>query len=248
MAIDVRAMWVFADPAESERRFREAMTDASAADQAILLTQIARTYGLRKNFDAAREVLDTVDRQISPEAEVRWNIEMGRTICSAAHDEALLTREERERAAQHYGTAFENARTNALDFLAIDALHMMVFTEIDPIAQARWNEEAVHYLEISQQSDAKTWEGSLRNNLGCALQDQRRYAEALHQFELALAFRRREGNPELIRIAEFMVAKTLRLMGRISEATEIQLRLHQEAPENPYISAEIAELKSIVGP
>jgi hypothetical protein len=54
-------LWDYSKPAVSEQRFRAALAGASADDALILQTQIARTFGLRKDFAKAREVLATVE-------------------------------------------------------------------------------------------------------------------------------------------------------------------------------------------
>jgi hypothetical protein len=54
MAIDLEPLWDFKRPELSEQRFKAALEKASGDDTLILQTQIARTHGLRKNFDAAR--------------------------------------------------------------------------------------------------------------------------------------------------------------------------------------------------
>ncbi len=60
MAIDLDPLWNFSDPAESERRMRAALETAAGDDALILQTQIARSYGLRKQFDRARELLESM--------------------------------------------------------------------------------------------------------------------------------------------------------------------------------------------
>ena len=60
-AVDVDALWNYADPAASESRFREALKEAKADDALILRTQVARTLGLRNRFEEARSELDGVE-------------------------------------------------------------------------------------------------------------------------------------------------------------------------------------------
>ncbi|MBK6472340.1 MAG: TfoX/Sxy family DNA transformation protein [Betaproteobacteria bacterium] len=57
MAIDLAPLWDFERPDVSEQRFRNALEKAAGDDALILRTQIARTYGLRKDFDGARKLL-----------------------------------------------------------------------------------------------------------------------------------------------------------------------------------------------
>ena len=62
MAIDLDALWDFSKPALSEERFRSALAGASGDDALILQTQIARTWGLRRDFERARAILAEVER------------------------------------------------------------------------------------------------------------------------------------------------------------------------------------------
>jgi tetratricopeptide (TPR) repeat protein len=97
-----------------------------------------------------------------------------------------------------------------------------------PADQLKWAQEALAVVEASSQADAKKWEASIRNNVGYALHQQGRYAEALDQFALALACRERAGVAEPIRVARWMVAWTLRALDRLDEALDMQLRLERQ--------------------
>ena len=149
----------------------------------------------------------------------------------------------KELARSAYLRAFKLAQKGELDALAIDALHMMAFVDTAPEDQIEWNRKAIALMQSSSQEDAKKWEGSLRNNTGYALHLLRRYEDALVEFRLALAAHERSGNPQKIRIAHWMIAWTLRALGRLNEAIEIQLRLERECDEagqpDPYVFEEL---------
>jgi tetratricopeptide (TPR) repeat protein len=83
-------------------------------------------------------------------------------------------------------------------------------------------------MEASTQEEAKKWEGSLRNNLGYAYHLAGRHDEALAQFRLSLAAYERAGRAAEARFAHWMIARTLRLQGKVQEAIAIQLRLERE--------------------
>lgn len=230
-AVDVLALWDFSRPEVSEARFQEAARNASADDAAILQTQIARTWGLRRKFEQARAVLAPLAQrlpQLSPQAQARFHLEWGRTLVSAAHPRDRLTHEDRAAARRAYLEAHRIAEANQLDDLAVDALHMLPFVETDAEAAQRWNLQALAAVEASTQPDAKRWEASLRNNIGYTLHEMKRYDEALAMFRSALPALERAGNARRLRIGHWMVAWTLRAMGRIDEALAIQLRLEQE--------------------
>jgi tetratricopeptide (TPR) repeat protein len=230
-AIDLKPLWDFGHPEESERRFRDALVFADQNDALILQTQIARTYGLRGDFGTARAILLSIEPQIriaSPEARVRYRLEYGRTLSSATHRPESQTPEVKEEARRSYLAAFDLAKKNHLDALAIDSLHMMAFVDTDPGDQLRWDEKALDVTLASDQAPARSWEASLRNNIGYALHELGRYDAALAEFDRALALRQQAHDPEEIRIARWMVAWTLRSLNRDDEALAIELSLEYE--------------------
>jgi tetratricopeptide (TPR) repeat protein len=249
MAIDLAPLWNHSDPAASEQRFRDALATASGDDAIELQTQIARTYGLRRRFDEARRILAGIEPAIGgagPAAQVRYHLELGRTYASTTHKADEITPERREKARAAYMTAFDKAKAARLDYLALDALHMMVMVDSAPEAQLAWNEKAIAYMEASSQDEAKGWEGSLRNNVGYAYHLAGRYDEAIAQYRLSLAAHERQGRPANVRIAWWMIARTLRAQGKAEEAIAIQLRLEREwdaagAPD-PYVYEELEVL------
>ena len=246
MTINVSELWDFDKPELSEERFRFALSNASADDALILQTQIARTYGLRRNFSQAQQILADIESQIESagvEAKVRYYLELGRTYSSATHSPESQTNDAREQARNAYMRATELAQNGKLDDLAIDALHMMAFVDTAPEKQFDWNRQALALMQSSSQQEARKWEGSLHNNTGYALHLLGRYEDALLEFKLALDACEREGNPQKIRIAHWMIAWTLRALGRLNEAIEIQLRLERECDEagepDPYVFEEL---------
>ncbi len=246
MTIDVSALWDFNKPELSEDRFRSALSNASADDALLLQTQIARTYGIRRNFHQAQQILSDIEPQIqdsSVETKVRYYLELGRTYSSATHPPESQTAEVKELARSAYMRAYELAKNGKLDSLAIDALHMMTFVDIAPEEQVEWNRQATTLMQSSSQPDTKKWEGSLHNNTGYALHLLGRHEDALLEFKLALAAHERDGNPQTIRIAHWMIAWTLRALGQFNQAIEIQLRLESECDEagepDPYVFEEL---------
>jgi len=246
MAIDLAPLWDFSKPESSERRLRAALAAANGDDALILQTQIARTYGLRGDFAHAREILGSIEPQIrtaSAEARIYHALEFGRSLASAAHPPESQTPEVKEMARSAYLRAFELARAERLDGLAIDALHMLAFVDTAPLEQLKWGQEALAIAEASPQDAAKKWEASLRNNVCYALYQLGRYDEALAQFRQAVVLRERAQDAEATRSAHWMVGWTLRALNRRDEALEMQLRLEREcdaagAPD-PYVFEEL---------
>jgi tetratricopeptide (TPR) repeat protein len=246
MALDVASFWVFDKPDVSEERFRAALLTATGDDALVLQTQIARTYGLRKDFAKAREILETIADRVSnagAEVRARYWLELGRTYASAAHPPETQTTESTALARAAYENALGVAKAEHLDGLAIDALHMLAYVDTAPADQLRWGQEALAVVEASSDPAAKKWEASIRNNIGYALHQLGRFDEALVQFNQAVALRERGTDAESTRSAHWMVAWTLRALGRIDEALEMQMRLEREceaakAPD-PYVYEEL---------
>ena len=231
MSIDISNLWDFNNPEISEERFRAALSISSADESLMLQTQIARTYGLRRDFNKARQILSEIKPQIQQagiEAQVRYHLELGRTYCSAAHKTESQTDAVKALARSEYLLACKLAQDGNLDSLAIDALHMMAFVDNKPDQQIEWNNKAIVLMQASSQPDAKKWEGSLHNNNGYALHSLGQYDDALKEFKLALAAYQRDGDPAKIRIAHWMIAWTLRSLGHFEEAIALQLRLAKE--------------------
>jgi tetratricopeptide (TPR) repeat protein len=253
-ALDVDALWDFGKPALSEERFRAALAGAQGDDVLILKTQIARTWGLRRDFPKALQVLAEVEPQLGqagPEARTRYFLEVGRTFASGTHDLDKLSPHAKAMARDAYNRALTIAQKAGLDALAIDAVHMFAFVDTDPEDGIRWADEGLKIVRASKQPAAKGWEASLRNNRGYALQRLGRYDEALADFRLALAVREQQGRPRGIRIAHWRIAHTLRLMQRLDEAREIQLRLEREwdadGQPDPYVFEELEAIYKAEG-
>jgi len=199
MTDDLASLWDYAQPAVSEERFRAAIVRAEPNDALILQTQIARTWGLRKDFAKAREILAAVEPRLagaSPEAQVRWLLEMGRTWASPAHTPEQRNADAKEKARDYYTRAIELGKASRLDGLVVDALHMMVMVDESPQAQVEWNFKAIAYMDASDQPQAKAWAGSLYFNLAGALHDQGRDDEAIAYFKKSASAYEAQNRPD----------------------------------------------------
>lgn len=231
MAVDLTPLWDFRQPAVSEQRFRAALATATGDDALILQTQIARTHGLRQDFARAREVLQAIEPQLvaaGAEARTRYALELGRSYASATHPPQLQTTETNGLARSAFQRALTVAKDARLDDLAIDAIHMLAFVDTAPADQLRWAREALAVVEASTQPAAKRWEASVRNNAGYALHQLGQFEQALAEFNRAVALREQGSNAAAARTAHWMVAWTLRALGRDAQALAIQLRLERE--------------------
>lgn len=252
--LDLNALWDFNQPAVSAQRFRERLATASGDDALILQTQIARTEGLQRRFEAARALLRPLQpllAQAGAEAVVRWHLEWGRSLASAVHDTAKLPPADIDAARSAFRTAAERARAAGLDGLAVDALHMLPFTTTDAAQGMQWTQDALDLALASTKPAARAWEASLLNNLGWSLSSLGRLDDALVKFQQSAAARERTGPPERARIAHWRVAHTLRSLKRHDEALAIQLRLEREnaAAGTPdrYVFEELAQLYRALG-
>jgi tetratricopeptide (TPR) repeat protein len=246
---DFDTWWNYNKPAETEVRFREflpEMEKKGSPDLHLqLLTQIARTQSLQKKFKEAHEILDGVEKKLSSEtkvAEVRYLLERGRCFNS---DKKI------PQAIPLFTKAWELGKTRHLDFHAVDAAHMLAIAEKEPAKQMEWNLKAVELAEKSQDVKAQNWLGSLYNNIGWTLHDEGKFSEALTNFEKALAYQEKRGDPSRIRVAKWAIARALRSLKRFDEAMKIQRGLEvefsKEGQPDAYVFEEIAELLLATG-
>ncbi len=249
-AVDIAALWDFSDPALSEQRFRTALESARGDDALILMTQIARTHGLRRDLARAREILKSIEPQLAtagPEARTRHALEWGRNHISAVTRPEERTPENLATARAAYERALAFAKDGGLDELAIDAVHMMAFVDDAPADQLRWNQQALAMVLASAQPGGRAWEASIRNNLGLSLHLLGRYAESLTHYERALALREAAGGrPRAVYVARWLVARALRLNGRIDDALAMQSQLegqmHVVGDPDPYVLEELEQI------
>lgn len=240
MALDVQSLWNFDQPAQSEARFRAALGSAQGDDALILRTQIARTFSLRGRFDEAHRELDAVDALLptaGPEPKVRALLERGRTLRSSKQP---------AQAKPLFERAFEQADAAGLAGLAADALHMVALVEPGTQGQIDGHRKVIAYARRSADPKARYWEAPGLNNLGVALNDAGRHEEALAVFREMLPVRERLGDAGAVRVARWMLAHTLRLLGRADEALAMQLDLERQfqaaGETDPYVFEELALL------
>jgi tetratricopeptide (TPR) repeat protein len=233
---DFDALWDYSKPAETEVVFRA--YEASGPEALELRTQIARTLGLQQKFAEAHAELDAVERAAStdPRVRIRLALERGRLHNSAGDPRT---------ARGFFETALTLAEQAHEDNLAIDAAHMIAIAA--PSESIDWNERALALAAASKDPKARSWRGSLLNNLGWSYCDRKDYRKALALFEEALAFRKEQGKLAEIRTAEWCVARTLRSLGRLEEALAIQQRLESAGGDDGFVFEELGELLLLLG-
>ncbi|MEM7708504.1 MAG: tetratricopeptide repeat protein [Pseudomonadota bacterium] len=253
--LTVADLWQRGDLNASEARMQAALAAVSGDEAMIIRTQLARVHIFRRQFDQARQELEAIEKVLptaGPEARTYYWLELGRSYASHQHSDGAQTPETRALALEAFRQAMTLAKQAGLDGLAVDALHMMPFAETELEAQIRWNQQAILLATRSTQPAAQRWEPSLRSNLGETLFEAGRYDDALAEFQRALALRILDQAPEnQIRDASWHVARTLRVLGQVERALEIQQRLADEAlsgnAQRHYIFDELSALYAAQG-
>ena len=244
-AVDLDALWNFADPAATEARFRDALGSATGDDALVLRTQVARTYSLRGRFDDANRELDAIEPALATagvEPRVRAWLERGRTLRSAGkpmEGKPLFMR------------AYVTADAARLERLAADALHMLALAEPALDDRVAWNRRTIDYARRATDPRAQGWQATAMNNIGSDLREAGRLDESLASFREAQAAYERIGRPQPLFVARWQVANVLRLMGRNDEALAMQTALERDtsaagAPD-PYVYDELALLQAARG-
>jgi len=247
--LDFDKLWDYNDPAKTEKAFEELLPDAEGAGNcdyhAQLLTQIARTHSLRRQFDLAHGILDDVEtlivnidnpsNDVTQTTRVRLLLERGRTYNSAGDTNS---------ARPLFQEAWERAQQAGEDYHAVDAAHMLGICEPGD-ASLLWNNRAMEAAEASDDPRAREWLGPLYNNTGWTHHDAGEYDKALELFEKGLAWRTERDNQQATRIAKWTVGRAKRSLGRIEEALAMQQSLLEEheaaGTSDGYVFEEIAE-------
>lgn len=244
-AIDIESYWEYANPAASEARFRGLLEQAHGDDRLELLTQIARTYSLRRDFARAHQLLDDVEPQLDkagPGPKVRYLLERGRTFNSAG---------EPQRARPLFEQAWDLARTVGLEGLAVDAAHMVAITWSGKPEAIDWNLRGLALARTSNDGKAQALVPALLNNSAWDLHDMGRCTEALPLFGESRDAWRKRGRPAQVRFAEYGIGRCLRLLDRPQQALAIQRRLEAEyaaaGETSGYVFEELAELLAAAG-
>ena len=242
-------LWNYSKPDETEKKFREILPEIKASgDKSAylqLLTQIARTLGLQRKFDEAHKLLNETEPQLTdddPVSQIRYLLERGRTFNSSR---------EKEKAEGLFLKAYELGLKTGEDNLTVDAAHMMAIVKSGELS-LEWNETAMKLAENSSEPEAKKWLGSLYNNTGWTYFDMKDYNKALELFEKCKEWHKERNTGEGFFIARWSVSKTLRLLGRVDEALDIQNELLKEieeskAEQDGYVYEELGECYFLKG-
>lgn len=237
------ALWDYQDPAASALRFHALLPEARAAAdlqyELELLTQIARTHSLQRQFAEAHQLLDEIEPRLTdatPRARLRVLLERGR-IFNSAGDKASAR------------TMFEQAWQQGLKhkelYLAIDAAHMVAIAAPQE-EQSRWHQLAMELAERSQDERVRGWLAPLYNNQGWTLFELGRLEEARLCQQKCLAWHEQHNNPAKAFIARWSLARLSRAQGLHEQAqaelTQLQADMAATgAPEDGYVFEELGE-------
>lgn len=232
MASVLRDLWDFDDPAGSEQRFRDLAAGAGGPEASRALTQVARALGLQGRYDDGHAVLDGLSPD-DPEVGVRLALERGRLVRSGGDPAA---------ARPLFEEAAARAREAGLEELEVDALHMVALV-VDPSEQVAAHEAALDRARSASDPVARDWDASLLTNVGMTHADAGDHGAALLAFEEALEARERIGDLSRTRVARWMVAWSLRHLGRVEEARAMQRALQAElvaaGVHDPHVDEEL---------
>jgi tetratricopeptide (TPR) repeat protein len=239
---DFDRLWDYGNPPRTEAAFRELLPKARESGDrnylAQLLTQLARTQGLQREFDEAHRTLDEAQSLLTDETPV------ARARCLLERGRVFNTSGAPEKSRPLFLEALEVARTAGAEGYAVDAAHMLGIVE-PPEQALEWNLKAIAMAEAARDEKARKWLGPLYNNTGWTYYDKGDYPKALDLLEKAQAFFVRHGNRGQIRIAKYSVGKALRALGRVPEALAVQEALQRELDDagerDGYVREELGE-------
>jgi tetratricopeptide (TPR) repeat protein len=180
-------LWNFGYAGGSAARFAAAAQDPafSVDEQAEFLTQQARALGLQERFDEAWGLLERVASLGNVAVRTRVALERGRLLNSAG-------------AASDAVAGFEDAaglaRDTGLEFLELDALHMLAIA--DRGRSEEWAERGIRLALTAVNPRTQRWLVSLHNNLGWSRLDAGHPESALDAFREAAGWAERVGTPE----------------------------------------------------
>jgi tetratricopeptide (TPR) repeat protein len=241
---ELHTLWDYNDPAGTAERFQVLLPDVEASGERAylveMLSQIARTHSLRRQFDEAHRYLDAAEAMLTEEMVVpkmRCLLERGRAVNSAGEPARALP-------LFHEAFGLGTAVTPQADFHTIDAAHMVAIAEPEAAEQLKWNEKALALAEATPDERAAGWLGSLYNNLGWTYHDMGNYVQALTIFAKARDWREahHQDKPETIRIAKWCVGRTLRSLSRLEEALAVQQALlAEDGQSDGFVYEELGE-------
>ena len=239
---DFMALWDYQDPAASALRFQQLLAEADNQDlqyELELLTQIARTHSLRRQFAQAHRLLDEIEPRLTeatPRARLRALLERGRTFNSAG---------DKASARALFEQAWQHGLKHEESYLAIDAAHMVAIAA--PLEeQSHWHQLAMDLAERSQDKRVRGWLATLYNNQGWTLFELGRLDDAIVCQQKCLAWHEQHNNRAKAFIARWSLARLCRAKAQHEQAMADLKQLQADmnaarAPEDGYVFEELGE-------
>ncbi len=163
----------------------------------------------------------------------------------------------RDSAVKRFKALYDYCLKNQLYERAIDAAHHVVLASDDSAEQMVWSQKGI---DAAEAGGLQGWLAVLWNNKGSALEDQGRWGDALVAYRTAKTYHYQTGNKQRMLIADWAVARALRMTGARDEAWAMSkdtygwaARRYKEdpTPNNAewvgYTTWELAELSALDG-
>lgn len=241
---EIDQIWDYRDPAGSERRFRECLSQAqrSGSEEYIveLLTQLARALCLQRRYDEAHAVLDEAESQLAGagnRARIRCLLERGRVLNDSRRPDDALRR---------FQAAWELAEQTEERELAADALHMLAYVA-EGHEGLQWHQVAIDYCENCSGERFRRWLCTLHMNAADQHEARQDYAAAMQSVEKSLAVAEELDWQERILLAKCFLARLSRLRGNVDQALAILKEVLQAKAPSGYAFEEHAECLLLLG-
>ncbi len=214
------------NPAEIEKNLNALLPQAQALENESIylqiLSQIALAEAVQKKFVQAHETLDMAEADLVPAyelARVRILLERGRVFFQQDNtDEAL----------SFFEQSYELSKENNFDRHTINAAHMIPLAVKNIDEKIHWNQVAIDLAKETTDSKGQAWLGVLYNNIAQNYIEAGLYNESHAAFEVCKKLSEEKGEVIVARGARWGIARSLRGLGKLDEALEIQQGLLEE--------------------
>ncbi len=213
-------------PADIEKNLTALLPQAlELEDKSIylqILSQIALAQAMLQKFDEAHKTLDMAEAELTPKyelARVRILLERGRVFHQSGNIEAALPL---------FKESYALSEQNKFDFHTVNAAHMVAIVEKDVDDKIKWNQRALDLALVTEHKRASAWLGALYSNIAQNYIEAGRFKEALVAFEQCKKYGEDQGHTIIIRGANWGIARSLRSLGNLDKALDIQLALLEE--------------------
>jgi tetratricopeptide (TPR) repeat protein len=238
---------------EDARRMYARAVRANGPDHAYVeaCAQVARMESLCGKPEDGRPWLTLASRRASREVPLGWS--RFQMVVGIFEREAGST----EAAVQRFKALYQYCLEEGLYERAIDVAHHVVLATDDIEEQMLWSKKGI---DAAEAGGLQGWLAVLWNNKGAALEAEGRFDDALTAYTRARKYHVQTGNKRRILIANWALARALRLTGDLAAARDLseetldQARRRYDAdpiPDNAewvgYCTWEIGELDALDG-